>query len=288
MHRLPVHKCLYVIFFLVCIAWLKPVQLSGGTKDLTILLSNDDGYDAPGLAALYQALSPIATVIVAAPREDQSGAGHGVTYLQPITFERIKRQDHAEWYAIDARPATCVRVALESLLGEKPDVVISGINRGENLGVVSFSSGTVGAAREAAIKRIPALAISQRVNENANYEETASFVRHLVQQLKNKGQLRPGLFLNVNVPSDNQEKIKGALITRQGLTSTTLSFERRTNPEGKIYFWSIYRPFERDSEGTDVAAFNRGYISITPLQIDQTDTDAIKPLRRAIEDFSSK
>jgi 5'-nucleotidase len=249
-------------------------------KRLTILLSNDDGYDAPGLEVLYQTFSSVAKVVVAAPRQDQSGAGHGITISEPILVEKLNKRDGAEWYTVSARPATCVRLALEGLLSEKPDLVITGINRGENLGVVSFYSGTVAAAREAAISRIPALAVSQKVAGDVRYEDSAIFVRRLVERLKTSKQLIPGLFLNVNIPADHDEQIKGVLVTKQSLTPTAQSFERRINPEGRIYFWSIYRPLEQDSDGTDVAAFNRGYISITPLQIDQTSPHGLDSLPR--------
>jgi 5'/3'-nucleotidase len=257
-------------------------------KRLTILLSNDDGYDAPGLEMLYQTFSSVAKVIVSAPRQDQSGAGHGITISEPILVEKVKKKDGAEWYAVSARPATCVRLALEGLLSEKPDLVIAGINRGENLGVVSLYSGTVAAAREAAINRTPALAVSQKVAGDVRYEDSASFVRRLVERLQTSKQLIPGLFLNVNIPADHDDQIKGVLVTRQSLTPTVQSFERRISPQGRTYFWSIYRPLEQDSDGTDVSAFNRGYISITPLQIDQTSPNSLESLPRVAAELRLK
>jgi 5'-nucleotidase len=222
----------------------------------------------------------VAKVIVAAPKKDQSGVGHGITYRGPILVEKIKKRDGAEWYAVSAKPATCVRLALEGLLSERPDLVISGINRGENLGVVSFYSGTVAAAREASIKGIPALAVSQRVAGDARYEDSAVFTRRLVERLQTSKLLIPGLLLNVNIPADHEKQMKGVLVTKQSVTPTAQSFERHISPEGQTYFWSVYRPLEQDSDGTDVSAYNRGYISITPLQIDQTNTNGLDALPR--------
>jgi 5'-nucleotidase len=273
---------------LTILFWTLPFPSLAQDKRLTVLLSNDDGYDAPGLEVLYRAFSSVAKVIVAAPRQDQSGVGHGITSGEPIFVEKVKKKSEAEWYAVSARPATCVRLALESLLSEKPDLVIAGINRGENLGVVSFYSGTVAAAREAAINRIPALAVSQKGARDARYEDAALFIRRLVERLQRSKQLIPGLLLNVNIPADHNDQIKGILVTKQSVTPTVQSFERRINPEGRTYFWSIYRPLEQDNDGTDVAAFNRGYISITPLQIDQTYPNGLDSLQRLAADLWRK
>jgi 5'-nucleotidase len=266
--------------FITVLCWALSFPSFGGDKRLTILLSNDDGYDAPGLEVLYRTFSSVARVIVAAPRQDQSGVGHGITYREPILVERIKKRDEAEWYAVSGKPATCVRLALEGLLSEKPDLVITGINRGENLGVVSFYSGTVAAAREAAINGIPALAVSQKAAGDAHYEDSAIFTRRLVERLRTAKQLIPGLLLNVNIPAHYAKQIKGVLVTRQSVTPTAQSFERHVSPEGQTYFWSIYRPLEQDNDGTDVSAFNRGYISITPLQTDQTYLNGLDSLPR--------
>jgi 5'-nucleotidase len=242
-----------------------------------ILLSNDDGYDAPGLRALSAAFQPGAEVVVAAPAEQQSGKGHSITTsYSPIFVSERKQPDGSLWYAIEAPPATCVRLAVESLLPRRPDLVISGINRGENLGITVYLSGTLGAAREAAIVGLPAIAVSMQGNREEDYAAAAAYVRELVGQLRAAGAVRPGLFLNVNVPAGER---KGVRLARLSLRPTHESYERRTSPYGRVYFWSRWRPLEDDAEGTDVWAFQRGFITLTPMGLDVTDTGALQALQ---------
>jgi 5'-nucleotidase len=245
---------------------------------LKILISNDDGIDSPGIAALFEKLAPLGQVTVAAPNRNYSGAGHSMTSNSPIMVEETEKNG-AKWFAIEATPATCVRLALESLVTEKPDIVVSGINRGENIGLVTFYSGTVGCAREASIKGIPSIAVSVENGPVMDYREAAGFVAELVRGLRTSG-FKPGLFLNVNYPARPKDKIKGVMITRQDLQSPIHTFEKRINPRGKIYFWPLYQELARAPEKTDVWALANGYISITPLQIDQTNS-------RELEDLTS-
>jgi 5'-nucleotidase len=273
--RLPLILVLILLWIPIAVG-----QTPSGEPRLTILLSNDDGYDAPGLAALYEALSPTARVIVAAPATEQSGTGHGITYREPIMVTRIQRADGAEWYSVAARPATCVRLAVEALTNAKPDLVISGINRGENLGVVTFYSGTVAAAREAAIVGLPAIAVSMGGNNSDDYKAAAAYVRRLVEQLRAQTLLHPGLLLNVNVPAGAAKGTKGVRLTRLSMKSPEETYERRTSPRGQLYFWNVYTPLSSDAEGTDVAAFVAGYITITPLSVAQTNTTDMESLRK--------
>lgn len=262
-----------------------PVAQETQPPRFTILLANDDGYEAPGLRALADALSSIAELVVAAPASEQSGTGHGITYRQPIMVRRIRRADGIVWYAIQARPATCVRLALEALMEKKPDLVISGINRGANLGIVTFYSGTVAAAREAAFLGLPAIAVSMGGHDDADYRATATFVRRLVQELRSRRLIRSGLLLNVNVPAGLAHHFRGVRVTRLSLKVPGEDYERRVSPRGQVYFWNIYHPVKDDAEGTDVHAFARGFISLTPLGIDQTETtalDAFRPLAQSL------
>jgi 5'-nucleotidase len=253
-----------------------PARSTPQTK-LTVLLTNDDGYDAPGLRALAQAFQATANVSVAAPAGEQSGKGHSITTSSnPILASERKQASGASWWAIDAPPATAVRVALENLVRPKPDVVISGINRGENLGIVVYYSGTLGAAREAAIVGVPAIAVSMQGNREEDYAATAAYVRELVEQLSSAGQLKPGLFLNVNAPAGER---KGVRVTRLSLKPNYEGYEQRSSPRGRPYFWSRWRPLEDDDEGTDVWAFVRGYIAVTPMVLDVTDASRLEPLR---------
>lgn len=260
---------------ILIVSWITNEGLFGQSS-FKILISNDDGIEAPGIAALFEKLSAIASVTVAAPAQNYSAVGHGITYQDPIMITESERNG-CKWFAIKALPATCVRLALESLLAEKPSLVVSGINRGENLGVVSFYSATVACAREAAIKGIPAVAVSLASGKTMDYGPAADFIVSLVQELKEKG-LRPGSFLNVNVPNLPGDQVKGVLITRQDMQPSQESYERRVSPSKQVYFWNIFTDLDQAPEKTDVWAVRNGFISISPFQLDQTDLEELKAL----------
>jgi len=243
---------------------------------LKILISNDDGVDAPGLAALFDKLSRLGSVTVAAAAKNQSGASHGLTSEAPIWVEEIERKGK-KWYAIEARPATCVRLALESLLPEKPDLMVAGINMGETTGVVTYYSATVACAREAAFNGIPAIAVHLEKSKNMDYDGAASFVTELVKEVLQK-ELKPGLFFNINIPGLPKEKIKGVLITRQDTRRTLEYYTKKKDSSGKVYFERSFKRLDPDGEKTDIWAVRNGYISITPFQFDQTDQAALKGL----------
>lgn len=259
--------------------WARAAEPDGR---LLILVSNDDGYDAPGIHALAEALSSVGEVIVAAPAENQSGTGHGVTSRQYISVRPVDATFGLTAYSIAARPATCVRLGLEELVPRRPDLVVSGINRGMNLGIVTFYSGTLGAAREAAFSGIPVIAVSMQGDEQADYVATAAFVKRLVKELQVEGHLTPGLFLNVNAPAGEPA---GVHITRQSTVASPEIFTKTVNPRGQVYYWSDYGPYTDDDEATDVWATAHHFISITPLQFDQTasgDRGWLEPLAQEL------
>lgn len=240
-----------------------------------VLLANDDGIDAPGLQALIEALQPAADVVVAAPAAEQSGRGHGLTLRDPIFVTERKQADGRSWYAIDGPPATCVRLAIEALLPRRPDLVISGINRGDNLGATVFHAGTLGAAREGSLAGIAAIAVSIRGDDPADYRAAAAYVRQLVDQLRERRALRAGLFLNINVPAGGR---KGVMLARLSTKPRHDTFEKRASPRGRVYYWPDFRQLEDDDEGTDVWGFVRGYVTVTPMTLDVTDHEALKAL----------
>jgi 5'-nucleotidase len=183
-----------------------------------------------------------------------------------------------KWYAIEALPATCLRLALESLLPEKPDLVISGINKGSTMGVVTFYSATVACAREAAFARIPAIAVHLERGEAMDYEGAAVFIADLVREIRKKT-FKPGLFLNINIPAVPREQIRGVLITKLDPRATLEFYEKKLDPSGKLYFMRSFKLLDPADEKTDIWALAHGYISITPLQFDQTDYSALKSLK---------
>jgi len=250
-------------------------QVSGSKSRLLVLLSNDDGFDAPGLRALIDVFQPIADVVVAAPATEQSGKGHGLLLRDPIFVTERKQAGGASWYAIDGPPATCVRLAVESLLPRRPDLVLSGINRGDNLGATVYHAGTLGPAREAAIIGIPSIAVSVRGDAEDDYRAAAEYIRQLVTQLLEKQTLKPGLFLNVNVPAGER---KGVRVVRLSTKPRHDTFEKRTSPRGRVYYWPDWQQVEEDEEGTDVWAFVRGYITVTPMTLDVTAYPEMKRL----------
>lgn len=235
---------------------------------LRILITNDDGLDFPGLAALAEALSSLGTVTVAAPRYDVSGASHGVTSDRPIPVETMERNGQT-WFAIDARPVTCLRLAVETLLPERPDIVLSGINKGENLGTVTFYSATVAAAREAAFLGLPALAVHLARGADMDYRAAAEVVADIVRAVGREG-VPKGTFLNVNVPNLPKESIKGVRVTRQDSRAPLEFFEKSGRADSGIEYKPSWKHLEPAGKDTDIWALRNGYVSISVLGFDQS------------------
>ncbi len=251
---------------------------------LRILITNDDGIEAPGILALADALMPLGTVTVAAPRENRSGASHGVTSEKPIAVVESERQGQ-KWYAIDALPATCLRLAVETLLADKPDLVVSGINRGENLGTVTFYSATVAAAREAAFLGIPSIAVHAAAAKGMDYKAAAGIMADIVRAVGKDG-IPKGAFLNVNVPALSPDEIKGVRITRQDTRAPIEFFERTSSPEGATEYKPSWKHHEPAGEDTDIWAVRNGYVSVSLFGYDQsaaagaTARNSIKRLKK--------
>ncbi len=244
-----------------------------------ILLTNDDGIDAPGLLAMYQALSRVGTVTVAAPATNQSLSSHGLTSGHtPIFVTTWTDEGGSVWHSITARPATCVSLALESLLSDRPDIVVSGSNHGANLGLVSYYSGTVAAAREAAFQGIPSIAVSVQSGSHMDFEAAAEFTAHLVgRYLEEK--LPPKTFINVNYPALPEDQVKGEKIVSLSLEVSRSLYVKGKMPNGQGYFWQSYQPASGGEPETDLWALLEGYIAITPLQLDTTDNGSIPLLK---------
>lgn len=281
MQRIVRAAAVVILLFTFTISAAAQQPAAPAASHFTILLTNDDGYEAPGLKALIEAFRGSGDLYVSAPAENQSGKGHSIlTTRDPIFVNEKKQPNGVMWYSVEAPPATCVRLAIEALLPNRPDIVISGINRGDNLGISSvYLSGTVGAAQEAALIGIPAIAASIEGNKDEDYARTAAYLRQLVNQLREKKLLKTGFFLNVNAPSGEP---KGVLLARLSRKPGKEKFERRESPGHRIYYWSAYRPPEKgdtDEEGTDIWAFLHGYIALTPMVLDVTDAKAVEALR---------
>ncbi|MGA3293647.1 MAG: 5'/3'-nucleotidase SurE [Candidatus Acidiferrales bacterium] len=239
-----------------------------------ILITNDDGIHAPGLRALAAVLSELGTVTIVAPSHERSASAQSLTLRQPIYCDQLAERE----YAIEGTPADAMIVALHTLLKEKPDIVVSGINPGANLGENIYYSGTVGAAMEAAINRLPAIALSVVGRRREfDFAPAASFARALVPLVLLEG-LPPGVLLNVNVPQDWSG---GVRLTRQSSKITRNVLQPGTDPRGRHYYWLSEQQFIGGIEpDTDHAAIRDGAVSITPLEVDQTHAPSLDHLSR--------
>jgi 5'-nucleotidase len=237
-----------------------------------ILVTNDDGIRAPGLRALADAMKSIAKVTVVAPNRERSAAAQSLTLRQPIYCDEFAEGE----YAIDGTPADAMILAFHMLLDDKPDLVVSGINRGGNMGENVYYSGTVGAAMEAAINRVPAIAVSVAGRQkDFDFAPAARFTRALAPLIMKEG-LPPGVLLNVNVPQPWNGTVR---FTRQSSKITRNLLKPGMDPRGRRYYWLHEQQLVDGIEpDTDMAAINDGAISITPLVLDHTHTASLNHL----------
>jgi 5'-nucleotidase len=247
---------------------------------MKVLITNDDGIHAPGLLALRSSLAPLGEVVAIAPERPRSACGHAITLHKPLRVVRARMPDGGEGLATNGTPADCVALGVSEHLGGPPDIVVSGINRGPNLGVDMSYSGTVAAAMEAAICGLPSFAVSVASYQAADYGPAAEFARYLAEMLFEHG-LERGAFLNVNVPAVPPAEIKGVAITRQGRLQYDSRIEKRTDPRGESYYWLTGERVDLGAQpDTDVAAIGRNQVSVTPVRLDLTDDGMLAPLSR--------
>jgi 5'-nucleotidase len=238
---------------------------------LRILLSNDDGYFAPGIAILAEALSRLATVTVVAPERDRSGASNSLTLDRPLTV----RTSGNGFLFVNGTPTDCVHLAVTGLLEELPDMVISGINLGANMGDDTIYSGTVAAATEGYLLGIPSLAISLASKAGKHYETAARVTSELVARFQKQPPPAPVL-LNVNVPDIPYESLKGFEVTRLGKRHKAESVIKTKTPRNETVYWvGAAGPAQDAGAGTDFHALEGGRVSLTPLQMDLTHQDQI-------------
>lgn len=245
---------------------------------MNILVTNDDGIQANGLWALVKALDPEYRVTVVAPDVERSAVGHSITLTHPLRV--TKARTNGGWgFAVTGTPADCVKLAVLEILQGRPDLVVSGINHGPNVGVNLNYSGTVSAAKEAALMGIPAIAVSQSPNPGNDYGVSARVVRILITKILQEG-LPSGTFLNVNVPACPPEAVKGIRVTRQGISRLEEAFYKRTDPRNQTYYWQGTETqfFDRETD-TDGAVLCSNYISVTPIRCDMTDYQALDRLK---------
>ena len=244
-----------------------------------ILLTNDDGIQSPGLLALAQSLGDFADLGIIAPEHNWSAAGHSKTMHKPLRVWPTTLADGSDALVSSGSPSDCVALALLGLFERKPDLVVSGINEGANVGHDLTYSGTVAAAMESVSGGITAIAVSLDSYEAEDFGAAARFVAYLTRQVLG-AQLDEPLLLNVDVPAVPEEDIKGVQITRLGRRLYRDALEKRTDPRGGAYYWiGGDPPAGIPEEGTDIGALAKGYISITPVLLDLTDYSKLSLLR---------
>ena len=245
-----------------------------------ILVTNDDGINAPGIRTLISVIKDIGDVIVVAPDSPQSGMGHAITINSTLHSSRItpKNSEIIE-YSCSGTPADCVKLAINELMPRKPDLCLSGINHGSNSSINVIYSGTMSAAIEAGIEGVPAIGFSLLdYSWNADFSHSKDFIRKITLNALNNG-IPKGVVLNVNIPAVKKSEIKGIKICRQAKAYWVEEFDKRKNPLGQEYYWLTGKFVNKDQgEDTDEWALKNNYISIVPVEFDLTAHHAIQGL----------
>lgn len=238
---------------------------------MKILISNDDGIDSPGISALANEMKKYGDVTVVAPRTEQSAVGHAITMKLPLRITEYFKNGDFFGYAIDGTPADCIKIGIRNIMKTPPDIVLSGINNGSNAAINIIYSGTVSAAREAAIMDVPSLAISVTSHEAKRFGYAAKIAGELTKLVTKNG-ISKGTLLNVNVPDVPEDQIAGILLTQQGKSKWDDIYEERTDPYGRKYFWLTGKLMESDEKlEMDHYAITKNYVSVTPVHFDLTD-----------------
>lgn len=238
---------------------------------MRILITNDDGILAPGIEALYHAVADLGEVEVVAPETSQSAVGHAISVLTPMAVRRVHVNNAFYGYAVDGRPADCVKLAMIELLKSRPDFVLSGINAGLNTGINVLYSGTVAGAAEGAFFGVPAIAFSLELSEELNFRGAGRVARSIFEAFV---AARPaaGMCLNVNIPALDKGPPAGVRVCAQSNVPMDDHYKKQTDPLGRTIYWLDGKfPEKADCPNSDVAAIHDRYVTITPLRFDMTD-----------------
>ncbi|NIT14630.1 MAG: 5'/3'-nucleotidase SurE [Candidatus Dadabacteria bacterium] len=243
----------------------------------TILLSNDDGINSSGLDALSEALSPLGKIVIVAPDREQSASSHALSIHRPLRIDRISENS----YSVDGTPTDCINLAVNGILRHnKPDLIVSGINKGENLGDDITYSGTVSAAIEGTLLGIPSVAVSLEGRNEYNFDASKHFSAQIAGYVL-KNSLPSDTLLNVNIPKLELNKIKGIRFTRQGKRIYNDAVVEKIDPRGREYYWIGGDELDSvDMENSDIDALNKGFVSVTPIKLDLTDYEFMNYLNK--------
>tara|TARA_B100000767_G_scaffold275755_1_gene315088 strand:+ start:5459 stop:6229 length:771 start_codon:yes stop_codon:yes gene_type:complete len=251
------------------------------SKKPLILVTNDDGISAPGIRTLISVMNEIGDVVVVAPDSPQSAMGHAITINSTLHCNSVEVDNGPQQeYSCSGTPADCVKLGINEILEKKPDICVSGINHGSNSSINVIYSGTMSAALEASIEGIPAIGFSLLdYNWNADFESVRNYIKKITLTAINKG-IPNGNALNVNFPKLKEKEIKGIKICRQAKAHWIEKFDKRTNPQGKEYYWLTGEFINEDHKNdSDEWALKNGYISIVPVKFDMTDHYNIEKLK---------
>lgn len=254
-------------------------------KQPVILITNDDGITAPGIKNLVEAVKDLGKIIVVAPDKPQSGMGHAITIGYPLRLHKVHQFEGVDSWQCSGTPVDCVKLAVDKILHKKPDICLSGINHGANHSINVIYSGTMSAAIEASIEKIPSIGFSLLdFSMEADFSASQLYVRKIVEQVLKLKIKNPHLCLNVNIPKVSKELIKGIKVCRQAYAKYEEEFDERKDPAGRKYYWLTgeFKNFDKGKD-TDVWALANNYVSVVPIQYDLTDYELKKQLENKIK-----
>jgi 5'-nucleotidase len=251
------------------------------TKKPLILISNDDGYQAKGLAHLIEAARPFGRIVVVAPDRGESGMSHAITIKNPLRLTLHQKSEELTIYSINGTPVDAVKLAMNQILKERPALVLSGVNHGSNASISVIYSGTLGAAREGCLNGIPSVGFSLlNHDKDADFSVVSHFLPQMIKEVLTNG-LNDQTYLNINFPDVGLSEIKGIKVCRQTKGVWKEEYEKRTDPHGGTYYWltGAFNNFEPQAEDTDEWALERNYIAVVPNQIDGTAHQDIEQIK---------
>jgi 5'-nucleotidase len=244
-----------------------------------ILLTNDDGIYAPGLAAMERQLRNLGEVYVVAPATEQSGVGHSITYLTPLLAKEVYIRNQRWGWAVDGRPADCVKLGISQFCPRKPDLLVSGINYGSNAGINVLYSGTVAAAIEGAFFGVTSVAVSVQFSQQPAFDKAARLARTIIEQILAKKSAEPQLF-NLNIPTAALERQPEVRVVPMDVMQYGEQYERRVDPWGRDYYWATGEPPPvTEGRETDLSVMAQGHVALTPLDYDLTRRSALAAMQ---------
>jgi 5'-nucleotidase len=246
---------------------------------MKILLTNDDGIYAPGLAAMERALTRLGDVCVVAPAIEQSGVGHSITFLSPLMAKEVFDGDRRRGWAVEGSPADCVKLALAEFC-PNPDLVVSGINGGLNVGINVLYSGTVAGATEGAVAGLTSVAVSLEYDDHARFDQAAELSVRLIEQILGQQESKSHPLYNINIPTSALERPTELRVVPMATIGWPAEFDRREDPKGRRYYWATGVPaVPKQGVLTDLQAWEQGYVTVTPLRIDRTEREMLERMR---------